>query len=96
MLLCRCGFLGPLHLEVFLQRLQQEYAASVISTAPTVPYELDVQGADEPLRLESIADYPRNSKVLFAYKALACKPKLRFGGCVVTTVEEEKGAEGGG
>jgi GTP-binding protein LepA len=61
--LCRCGFLGPLHLEVFLQRLQQEYAASVISTAPTVPYELEVQGGSEQIRLESIAEYPRNTKV---------------------------------
>lgn len=61
--LCRCGFLGPLHLEVFLQRLQQEYAASVISTAPTVPYELEVQGGTDRIRLESIAEYPRNTKV---------------------------------
>jgi hypothetical protein len=59
--------LGPLHLEVFLQRLQQEYAASVISTAPTVPYELDLQGAGDRVRLESIADYPRNTKVRTVY-----------------------------
>ncbi|XP_053559974.1 translation factor GUF1, mitochondrial isoform X2 [Bombina bombina] len=34
----RLGFLGLLHLEVFNQRLEQEYNASVIMTAPTVPY----------------------------------------------------------
>lgn len=49
---------------MFLQRLQQEYAASVISTAPTVPYELEVQGGkEERVVLESIAEYPRNTKV---------------------------------
>ncbi|XP_075786605.1 translation factor GUF1, mitochondrial isoform X4 [Pelodiscus sinensis] len=35
----RLGFLGLLHLEVFNQRLEQEYNASVILTAPTVPYK---------------------------------------------------------
>jgi len=36
----RCGFLGLLHLDVFLQRLEQEYGASVITTAPTVPFRV--------------------------------------------------------
>ncbi|GBG59271.1 hypothetical protein CBR_g32286 [Chara braunii] len=34
----RCGFLGLLHLDVFHQRLDQEYGAQVITTTPTVPY----------------------------------------------------------
>ena len=32
----RCGFLGPLHHEVFLQRLDQEHRAAVVSTPPMV------------------------------------------------------------
>jgi translation elongation factor EF-4 len=71
----RCGFLGPLHLEVFLQRLQQEHSADVISTAPTVPYEIELAGNPQQqqqqggqkemqrLVLESVAEYPRNQKV---------------------------------
>ncbi|XP_077465052.1 translation factor Guf1, mitochondrial [Stigmatopora argus] len=35
----RLGFLGLLHMEVFNQRLEQEYNASVIITAPTVTYK---------------------------------------------------------
>ena len=31
-------------MEVFLQRLEQEHGASVITTAPTVPYALDLFG----------------------------------------------------
>ncbi|XP_057868820.1 translation factor GUF1 homolog, mitochondrial isoform X2 [Cryptomeria japonica] len=34
----RCGFLGLLHMDVFLQRLEQEHGATVITTTPTVPY----------------------------------------------------------
>ena len=36
---CRLGFLGTLHMDVFRQRLEDEYNANVIITAPTVPYK---------------------------------------------------------
>jgi len=35
----RCGFLGVLHMDVFCQRLEQEFGASVIMTSPTVPFQ---------------------------------------------------------
>uniref|UniRef100_A0A8B9KS97 GTP binding elongation factor GUF1 n=1 Tax=Astyanax mexicanus TaxID=7994 RepID=A0A8B9KS97_ASTMX len=41
----RLGFLGLLHMEVFNQRLDQEYNASVIVTAPTVPYKAVLSSA---------------------------------------------------
>lgn len=37
---CRLGFLGSLHMDVFRQRLEDEYNANVIITAPTVPYKV--------------------------------------------------------
>jgi len=36
----RLGFLGLLHLDVFLQRLQQEHAAPTVTTTPSVPYQV--------------------------------------------------------
>lgn len=36
---CRLGFLGTLHMDVFRQRLEDEYDSQVIITAPTVPYK---------------------------------------------------------
>ncbi|CAG9461599.1 unnamed protein product [Pedinophyceae sp. YPF-701] len=36
----RCGFLGLLHMDVFLQRMRQEHGADVLLTPPTVPYRL--------------------------------------------------------
>lgn len=36
----RLGFLGTLHMDVFRQRLEDEYASNVIITAPTVPYKV--------------------------------------------------------
>ncbi|XP_074848808.1 translation factor GUF1, mitochondrial isoform X2 [Carettochelys insculpta] len=41
----RLGFLGLLHMDVFNQRLEQEYNASVILTAPTVPYKAVLSSA---------------------------------------------------
>uniref|UniRef100_A0ABI7XV95 Tr-type G domain-containing protein n=1 Tax=Felis catus TaxID=9685 RepID=A0ABI7XV95_FELCA len=41
----RLGFLGLLHMEVFNQRLEQEYNASVILTTPTVPYKAVLSSA---------------------------------------------------
>ena len=35
----RCGFLGGLHMEVFVERLLHEHGVEVIVTQPTVPYQ---------------------------------------------------------
>jgi len=40
----RLGFLGVLHMEVFSQRLEQEYQAEVLITAPSVTYRLIIKG----------------------------------------------------
>lgn len=40
----RLGFLGLLHMEVFNQRLEQEYGAEVIVTVPSVPYKIQLHG----------------------------------------------------
>jgi GTP-binding protein LepA len=52
----RCGFLGMLHMEIVQERLEREYGLNIITTAPTVAFEiLTHQGAiesiDNPSRL---------------------------------------------
>ncbi len=52
----RCGFLGMLHMEIVQERLEREYDLSLITTAPTVVYEvLDTKGnvlkVDNPSKL---------------------------------------------
>ena len=36
----RCGFLGVLHMEVFVQRLEDEHGVGVLATTPLVPYTI--------------------------------------------------------
>eukprot|EP00803_Ostreobium_quekettii_P002159 evm.model.scf_67.1 EVM.evm.TU.scf_67.1 scf_67:878-3586(+) len=53
----RCGFLGMLHMDVFRQRLEQEYGANVLVTSPTVPFVI-VHPDGTSLRLENPCDFP--------------------------------------
>ena len=53
----RCGFLGMLHLEIIQERLEREYGLNLITTAPTVVYEV-VTKKGECLRVDNPARMP--------------------------------------
>jgi GTP-binding protein LepA len=53
----RCGFLGMLHMEIVQERLEREYDLDLITTAPTVVFEV-VRTDGEVLRVENPADLP--------------------------------------
>ncbi len=53
----RCGFLGMLHMEIVQERLEREYDIDLITTAPTVIYQvLDTKG--EVLEIDNPASLP--------------------------------------
>ncbi|EIM89825.1 GTP-binding protein lepa [Stereum hirsutum FP-91666 SS1] len=53
---CRLGFLGTLHMDVFRQRLEDEYDANIIITAPTVPYRVVYK--DRTVDVSNPTDFP--------------------------------------
>lgn len=53
----RCGFLGMLHMEIVQERLEREYHLELITTAPTVIYEV-LTTKEEILRIDNPAKLP--------------------------------------
>ena len=53
----RCGFLGMLHLEIVQERLEREYDLDLITTAPTVIYEIEKTDG-EVINIYSPAELP--------------------------------------
>ena len=53
----RCGFLGMLHMEIIQERLEREYDLDLITTAPTVVFEV-VQNNGEVIHIDSPSKLP--------------------------------------
>jgi GTP-binding protein LepA len=58
----RCGFLGLLHMEIVQERLEREYKLSLISTAPSVSYEIKLISG-EIVHVHNPAQMPSADKV---------------------------------
>ena len=53
----RCGFLGMLHMEIIQERLEREYSLDLITTAPSVVYEIVTSSGDQ-LRISNPSALP--------------------------------------
>ncbi|PNY09144.1 translation factor GUF1 chloroplastic-like, partial [Trifolium pratense] len=93
----RCGFLGLLHMDVFHQRLEQEYGAHIISTVPTVPYIYEYSDGSK-LEVQNPAALPSNPK----QRVVACwEPTViativmpsEYVGPVITLLSERRGEQ---
>ncbi len=58
----RCGFLGMLHMEIVQERLEREYNLDLITTAPTVVYEV-VRTNGEVIQIDNPADLPEPGQI---------------------------------
>ncbi len=91
----RCGFLGMLHLEIVQERLEREYDLNLITTAPTVVYEvLMVDGT--VLTLDNPAKLPNLSRVEEIREPIILATILTppdYVGAVIKLCEEKRGMQ---
>lgn len=91
----RCGFLGLLHMEVFQQRLEQEYNVFVIATAPNVLYKVILKTGEE-IFIETPSEFPDPVKIESVWepliKATILMPK-EYVGAVITLCQKKRGKQ---
>ncbi len=92
----RCGFLGLLHMDVFKQRLEQEYDLDIIVTAPSVMYYIDLKHNQGRISIENPADFPDPSKIEQILEpmlsATIIVPK-QYLGSVLSLCQEKRGIQ---
>ncbi len=93
LLFCVRRFLGLLHMEVFLQRLEQEHGASVITTSPTVPYTLEYQDGTRS-EIENPTQFPLNVKLAGVWEptvAATILTPIAYTGAIMQLCQDRRG-----
>jgi len=91
----RCGFLGMLHMEIVQERLEREYDLSLITTAPTVIFEVvlnngDIVKVDSPSKLPPIANIAEMREPIVLANILVPQDYL---GNVINLCVEKRGVQ---
>jgi GTP-binding protein LepA len=91
----RCGFLGLLHMDIVQERLEREYGMALITTAPTVVYEVLLNDGTV-MEIENPSRLPDASKVAEIrepmIKASILVPQ-EYVGAVITLCTQKRGAQ---
>lgn len=91
----RCGFLGMLHLEIVQERLEREHGLDLISTAPTVVYEI-LKTTGDVLKFENPAQLPPPNEIQEIREPMILASLLlpqEFVGAVIKLCEEKRGVQ---
>ena len=91
----RCGFLGMLHMEIVQERLEREYQLELITTAPTVIYEIHKKN-NEVIFIDNPAALPDPSNVQLIKEPFILARILlpnEYVGAVMTLCVERRGVQ---
>jgi GTP-binding protein LepA len=79
----KCGFLGRLHFEITMQRLEREFNLSILNSFPSVEYKVETRGGKK-VTIQNPRDFPDDSsRVLEPYVSLRILLPSRFLGSVM-------------
>jgi elongation factor 4 len=90
-----CGFLGLLHMEVFKQRLEQEYNVNIIVTAPSVLFKVSLNNG-ETINIENPSEFPDPSKIDTAFEPMINSTIItpsKYLGNLIALCEEKRGVQ---
>ena len=93
----RCGFLGLLHMEIVQERLEREYNLDLITTAPTVVYEV-LTTAQELLKIDNPAKLPPANEIAEVREPIIVAHILTpqdYLGSIITLCIEKRGVQRG-
>ena len=93
----RCGFLGLLHMDIVQERLEREYGVDLITTSPTVIYEIELNDG-EVISLENPARLPDANKLREIREPIIEANVLvpqDYVGAVIGLCEEKRGVQRG-
>jgi GTP-binding protein LepA len=93
----RCGFLGMLHMEIVQERLEREYDLDLITTAPTVVYEL-LTTDNVVMPLDNPAKLPASTKIAEVREPIILANILTppdYVGNIIKLCEEKRGSQRG-
>jgi GTP-binding protein LepA len=93
----RCGFLGLLHMEIIQERLEREFNLDLITTAPSVVYEVYLTKG-EKVRVENPAKLPppqQIERIEEPLVAMAIHVPVEFVGPVLALCQERRGIQKG-
>lgn len=65
----RCGFLGLLHMDIIQERLEREYNLDLVTTAPSVVYQIEKIGGETVL-IDNPSNYPDPAEIAQAYEPI--------------------------
>ncbi|MFQ3188156.1 MAG: GTP-binding protein LepA [Gammaproteobacteria bacterium] len=91
----RCGFLGMLHMEIVQERLEREYDLDLITTAPTVNYQV-VTTAGDMVEIHNPADLPAINQIDHIKEPIIQANILlpeAYIGAVITLCMEKRGVQ---
>ncbi|MBL8251854.1 MAG: elongation factor 4 [Candidatus Competibacter sp.] len=91
----RCGFLGLLHMEIVQERLEREYDLDLVTTAPTVVYEVLTAG-NEVFKIDNPAKLPPSNEVAEIREPIIVAHILTpqdYLGSIITLCIEKRGAQ---